>query len=335
MGGDYGPSVVIPAALSVLKENPDVCIIFVGIKEKIEPILKQKGADLADRWRIQHASEIVTMDEPPSQALRTKKDSSMRVAINLVKQGEADACVSAGNTGALMATARFVLRMLPGIDRPAIMARFPTEIEKEVRVLDVGANVNSTAEHLFQFAVMASILTKAVDNIEFPKVSLLNIGEEEIKGTEQVKKAAELLSNTEAINYTGYIEGNDIFTGEADVIVCDGFVGNVALKACEGIAKLIMNSAKDAFMHNWLTKLSALPAVPVLKGLLKRMDPRRRNGATFLGLDGIVIKSHGGADEIAFACAVKEAILEIDKNIPELIRQKLSAVLAKETQNDA
>lgn len=327
MGGDYGSKVVIPAALSVLKDNPDLQLIFVGLKDQIEPLLKKHGAALADRWQIQHASEVVAMDELPSQALRTKKDSSMRVAINLVKEGKADACVSAGNTGALMATARFVLRTLPGIDRPAIMARFPTETDKEVRVLDVGANVDSTAEQLFQFAVMASILTTAVENISYPTVGLLNIGAEEIKGTEQVKRAAELLSNSNVINYAGYIEGNDIFTGAVDVVVCDGFVGNVALKACEGTAKLITNSAKKAFMQNWLTKLSAMPAMPVLKRLVKRMDPRRRNGASFLGLNGIVIKSHGGADELAFACAVQEAIVEIDKNIPELLRQQVRAVL--------
>lgn len=334
MGGDHGPDVTVPAALEVLRNNPNLHLIFVGVKDQLEPLLQSQGAALKDRWKIHHASQIVAMDEPPAQALRSKKDSSMRVAINLVKEGEADACVSAGNTGALMATARFVLKTLPGIDRPAIVARFPTQTDKEVRVLDVGANVNSTAEQLFHFAVMGSILTSAVEDIQNPRVGLLNIGQEEIKGTESVKQAAELLSKSKSINYIGYIEGDDIFTGIADVVVCDGFVGNVTLKACEGVAKLIGYSVKTSFMQNWLTKLSALPAMPVFKGLFKRIDPRRRNGATFLGLDGIVIKSHGSADAIAFAYALEEAVSEVEKNIPELIRQQVQSVLSVDLEKE-
>lgn len=330
MGGDYGPKVIIPAALSVLKLHPDLKLIFVGLKDQIEHYLSQHPIDgLSDRFTIHHASQQVEMDEPPAQALRYKKDSSMRVAIDLVKSGEAQACVSAGNTGALMATARFVLKMLPGIDRPAIIGRFPTEIGKEVRMLDLGANVNSTALHLFQFAVMGSVLAGAVDNIQSPRIALLNIGEEEIKGTDEVKEAAELLTQCKFLNYVGFVEADDIFTGVTDVIVCDGFAGNVALKACEGAAKLIGNIAKRAFKKNWLTRLSILPALPVLKRLLIRMDTRRRNGATLLGLAGIVIKSHGGADEVAFSHAIQEALLEVEKNIPELIRQKVGAVLSE------
>lgn len=215
MGGDIGPDVTVPAGLKALKEHSDLYLIFVGREEILAPLLEKKGADLSERWRIQHASEEVSMDESPSSALRSKKDSSMRVAINLVKEGQTQACVSAGNTGALMATARFVLKTLPGINRPAIITRFPTEIDKEVRMLDLGANVDSTPEHLYQFAVMGSILTSAVENIERPAVGLLNIGAEEIKGNEVVKKAAELLSQTDAINYIGYIEGDDIFSGIA------------------------------------------------------------------------------------------------------------------------
>lgn len=328
MGGDHGPSVIIPASLQILRSHPNLKLIFVGLKDQIEPLLRDQGANLSDRWEIKHASELVAMDEPPSQALRYKKDSSMRVAINLVKEGIAQACVSAGNTGALMATARFVLKTLPGIDRPAIITRFPTESSQGVRVLDLGANVDCTAEHLFQFAVMGSILCSAADKNENPRVGLLNVGEEEIKGNEQVKEAAELLSKCEYINYIGYVEGDDIFTGAADVIVCDGFVGNITLKACEGMLKLIIQNTKRAFMKNWLTRLSALPSIPVLKNLMKRMDPRHHNGATFLGLDGIVIKSHGGADEIAFACAVKEAVLEVEQNVTQLIRDKISKVLS-------
>ncbi len=327
MGGDTGPNVTVPAGLKFLREHEDCHLIFVGREEVLTPILNKQGADCADRWRIQHASEEVAMDESPSAALRSKKDSSMRVAINLVKEEQAQACVSAGNTGALMATARFVLKTLPGIDRPAIITRFPTEVDKEVRMLDLGANVDSTPDHLYQFAVMGSILASAVDSIERPAVALLNIGEEEIKGNEVVKKAAELLSQSSAINYIGYVEGDDIFSGIADVIVCDGFIGNITLKACEGVAKLIRHLAKAAFTENMLTQLSALPAMPVFKKLTKHIDPRRRNGATFLGLNGIVIKSHGSADELAFTVAINEAFLEVKKNIPQQIRQMVEKVL--------
>ena len=328
MGGDHGPRVLVPAALKVLRAHPDLHLILVGKEEELTRILKSRGAAaLSDRWSIQHASEEVEMDELPSQALRTKKDSSMRVALNLVKEGEAQACVSSGNTGALMATARFVLKMLPGIDRPAIMTRFPTQIGKEVRVLDLGANVDSSAEHLYQFAVMGSILAAAVDNIDRPTIGLLNIGEEEIKGNEQVKKTAELLSQNDSLNYIGYIEGDAIFTGIADVVVCDGFVGNIALKACEGISKLISRYTREAFRENWWSKLVAIPALPVLQRLRQRIDPRRRNGATLLGLGGIVIKSHGSAKVMAFAIAIEEAVLEVEKNIPELIRQKVGVML--------
>lgn len=332
MGGDYGPSVIIPASLQVLRQHTDLKLIFVGQEEQLRTLLSTEGADLTDRFEIKHASEVVAMNEPPSQALRFKKDSSMRVAINLVKEGIAGACVSAGNTGALMATGRFVLKMLPGIDRPAIITRFPSEVGQEVRVLDLGANVECTAENLFQFAVMGSILTSAADNIEFPRVGLLNVGEEEIKGTEEVKQAAELLSKCKHINYIGFVEGDDIFTGVADVIVCDGFVGNVTLKACEGMLKLIIQNTKKAFMKNWLTRLSALPSIPVLKKLMKRMDPRLRNGATLLGLDGIVIKSHGGADKVAFASAIEEAIVEVEKNVPQRIREKIAIALSGEKE---
>jgi len=326
MGGDHGPSMLVPAALRVLRAHPDLHLILVGKEEKLIPVLKSQGKELSDRWSIQHASEEVEMDELPSQALRTKKDSSMRVALNLVKEGRAQACVSSGNTGALMATARFVLKTLPGIDRPAIMTRFPTKTG-EVRVLDLGANVDSSAEHLHQFAVMGSIAAAAVDNIERPTVGLLNIGAEEIKGNEQVKQTAELLSANDAINYIGYVEGNDLFSGVADVVVCDGFVGNIALKACEGISKLISHYTREAFRENWWSKLAAIPALPVLKRLRKRIDPRRRNGATLLGLNGIVIKSHGSAKVMAFAIAIEEAVLEVQKNLPELIRQQVGVVL--------
>jgi glycerol-3-phosphate acyltransferase PlsX len=327
MGGDFGPSVTVLAGLDILNRYPDLHIIFVGLQEKVLPLLKIHGKNLSDRYSFVHASEVVAMDEPPAQALRSKKDSSMRVAINLVKEGKAQACVSAGNTGALMATARFVLKTLPGVDRPAIITRFPSQTSKEVRMLDLGANINSTAEQLFQFAVMGSIFASAEDNSVRPTVGLLNVGEEDIKGTPEIKRAAELLSNCPFVNYVGYVEGNALFAGVVDVIVCDGFVGNVALKACEGLAQLVKVRTKEAFEKNWITRLSALPAVPVLKKLMKRIDPRRRNGATLLGLNGIVVKSHGGADRIAYSFAIEEAILGVSKNVSEQIRQQLQAVL--------
>lgn len=321
MGGDYGPPVLIPAALQVLAEHADLHIVFVGRESDLTPLLSQHGAALSARWTIQHASQVVESDEPPASALRGKKDSSMRVAINLVKSGQAQACVSAGNTGALMAMARFVLKTLPGIDRPAIITGFPTQEGGEVRMLDVGANVDCDAEQLFQFAVMGSALTQLADNSDRPKIGLLNIGEESIKGTEQIKQAAALLSKCTALNYIGYVEGDDIFTGIADVIVCDGFVGNVTIKACEGVAKLIAQSAKKVFKANLWSQLAALPALPLLKRFSRFIDPKRHNGATLLGLDGIVIKSHGGADIVASRYAIEEALVEIEKNVPEQIRQ--------------
>ena len=334
MGGDHGPKVIVPAAMSVLKKYPNVKLVFVGKQEQLTPLLKEQGKSFTDRWEIMHATEEITMDESPSQALRTKKDSSMRVAVNLVKKRQVQACVSAGNTGALMVTSRYVLKTLPGIDRPAIIAGFPTKNDREVRVLDLGANVDSSPENLYQFAVMGSILSSASDNIADPKVGLLNVGEEAIKGNELVKKANELFEKSTAINYIGYVEGNTIFDSIADVVVCDGFVGNITLKACEGIAQLIAQYAKEAFKEAWWAKLAALPAIPILKRLIKRVDPEQYNGATLIGLDGIVIKSHGGANASAFTYAIEEAILEIDKNIPRLIREKVSNVLEDSETND-
>jgi len=330
MGGDYGPSVTVPAALHALTEHKSLQLILVGNENSLREELDVHKASENERLIIQHASQVVAMDELPSTALRFKKDSSMRVAINLVKEQKAQACVSAGNTGALMATARFVLKTLPGIDRPAIIASLPTmKNQTKVRVLDLGANVDSAAEHIFQFAVMGSVLTAAVDNVKKPTIGLLNIGSEEIKGNEQVKKAAQLLTDTPILNYIGYVEGDDIYKGIADVIVCDGFVGNVALKVTEGVAKLISYYIKAAFNRNWLTRLSALAALHVLKGLRKRLDPARYNGASLVGLQGIVIKSHGGANKLAFANAISEAVMEVQQNIPQRIRDQVGAILGQ------
>lgn len=332
MGGDHGPSVTVPAALQVLRRHPDLKLIFVGIPDQLHPFLNKADSHLRERFEIQSASEVVGMDESPAIALRSKKDSSMRVAINLVKEGRAQACVSAGNTGALMATARFVLKTLPCVDRPAILARFPTMKNKDVCVLDLGANVDSTPVHLLQFAVMGSVTVKAVDHMDYPRVGLLNIGSEDIKGNEQVKNASQLLSQCKDIHYIGYVEGDDIFYGDVDVVVCDGFVGNSVLKACEGTLKLIAQVAKEEIKKNWLTKLSMLTAIPVLNRLKNRIDPRKKNGATFLGLNGTVIKSHGGADLFAFSCAIEQALMEIEKNVPELIRERVSMILSSESE---
>lgn len=331
MGGDHGVSVTVPAALDMLQKYQNLHLILVGQQDLIqEQIDLYKDLEKIDksRFSIKHASQSVAMDEAPSKALRNKKDSSMRVAVNLVKDGDAQACVSAGNTGALMATARFVLKTVPGIDRPAIISSLPTyNPEKEVRMLDLGANVDSCADHLYQFAIMGSVLAAAVSGIKAPRVGLLNIGEEEIKGNDQVKHTAQLLSECEKINYIGYIEGDDIFRGGVDVVVCDGFVGNVALKAMEGITKMIGYYVKQEFKKNLYTKLTALIGIPILKSFKKKLDPGRHNGASFIGLNGIVVKSHGSANRQDFGTAIREAVLEVDKNVPQLLREQVGALL--------
>ena len=320
MGGDAGPDAIVPAAVACLR--PGLRLILVGQEDALRAQLKKLRADADPALVVRHAPQTVGMDEPPSQALRTKKESSMRVAINLVKQQEADACVSAGNTGALMATARFVLKTLPGIDRPAICTSLPS-LRGHVHVLDLGANVDSKAEHLLQFAVMGAALAAAVDNVERPRVGLLNIGEEEIKGNEQVKQAAALLAASD-LNYAGFVEGDGVFLDDFDVVVCDGFVGNVALKTGEGVAKLIQHFMRQEFKRNWLTRLSAVVALPALRALGRRIDPRHYNGASLLGLQGIVIKSHGGADAVAFANAIRIAALEVEKALPQRIDSLLA-----------
>jgi glycerol-3-phosphate acyltransferase PlsX len=325
MGGDHGPPVTVSAALHTLKKQSDIKLILVGDQAILEKAIGNAGSSFADRLSIQHASQVVAMDELPSQALRGKKDSSMRVAINLVKEGKAHACVSAGNTGALMATARFVLKTLPGIDRPAICTILPT-VTGHTHVLDLGANIDSTAEHLFEFAVMGSVLAGAVDNNAKPSVGLLNIGEEEIKGNEQVKQAARLLSESD-LNYIGFVEGDGIYLDPPDVVVCDGFIGNVMLKASEGVAKMFVHYLKREFRRNVFSKLAALIALPVLKSFGKQMDPRAYNGASLLGLQGIVVKSHGSADEYSFGKAILVARAEAITNVPRLISDQLEVHL--------
>ncbi len=325
MGGDFGPKVVVPAALEYLAEDPEVDLILVGRQDVLR---EQLGStELGDRLHIQHASQEVGMDELPSKVLRGKKDSSMRVAIDLVKQGRTGACVSAGNTGALMATARFVLKMLPNVDRPAITTAIPS-VAGFTYMLDLGANIDCTSTHLFQFAVMGAELIAAVEGIEEARVGLLNIGQEEIKGNEQVRGAHELLLAS-SLNYVGYVEGDDIYTGGVDVVVSDGFVGNVSLKSSEGVAKMVSHYLKQEFKRNWLTRAAALMAMPVLKRFRHSIDPRHYNGASLLGLRGIAIKSHGGADVLAFKNAIRIAKKEVHSDVPNRIARQVEAQLDK------
>jgi glycerol-3-phosphate acyltransferase PlsX len=308
MGGDHGTRVTVPAAVAYLKKHPDDTVVLVGMSDVIETELSKLRFTDRSRLRVHATTEVVGMDESPQSALRGKKDSSMRVSINLVKNGEASACVSAGNTGALMATARYVLKTLPGIDRPAIASFLPT-VKGQVCMLDLGANVDCTAEHLLQFALMGSTLVSALEHKDQPTIGLLNIGSENIKGNEIVKQAADLLQSSD-LNFYGNVEGDDIFKGITDVVVCDGFVGNVALKTAEGVAKMMGGFLKEGFSQNWLSKLGALISMPVLKAFKHRLDHRRYNGASFLGLKGIVVKSHGSADVFAFICAIERAAEE-------------------------
>jgi phosphate acyltransferase len=321
MGGDHGPHVTVPAALSALKQDNGLNIVLVGLQDAIEAELKAHKASTGSRLRIHHASEVVLMSESPQSALKNKKNSSMRVAINLVKSGEGNACVSAGNTGALMATARFVLKTLPGIDRPAIASKLPSE-KGNTYMLDLGANTDSTAEQLLQFAIMGAMLVSCVEHKPNPTVGLLNIGSEDIKGSEVVKQTADLLRASH-LNFYGNVEGDDIFKGTVDVVVCDGFVGNVSLKTTEGLAHMMGKFLTQEFKRNWLTRMMALGAMPVLKAFKKRLDPRLYNGASFLGLRGIVVKSHGGADSIAFNHAIHVAIEEARSGVLQRITQQL------------
>ncbi|MFK7996985.1 MAG: phosphate acyltransferase PlsX [Granulosicoccus sp.] len=325
MSGDGGTIVAVDAARSVLKERSDVHLLLVGNPELINDCMGNNPLP-EGRYTLVPASEVVTMDDSAAVALRTKKKSSMRLAINLVKEGEADACVSAGNTGALMAISKFVLKTVVGIDRPAIASTMPA-INGHTHMLDLGANVDSSATNLYQFALMGSILAQAVDGIERPRVGLLNIGSEDLKGNEQVKGAAPLLAQS-SLNYTGFVEGNEIFTDKVDVVVCDGFVGNVALKTTEGVARLVSHFLKEEFKRSTWNKLVGLIARPVLRAFGSRVDPRRYNGASFLGLRGVVVKSHGSADALAFANAIDIALLEIGTNVPTMIEARLGESLS-------
>ena len=325
MSGDHGAEVAVPAALDVLAVTPDLKLLLVGRGEGLGPLL---GPTVHERCSIVEASEVVTMDERPQDALRRKKDSSMRVAINLVERGEAAACVSAGNTGALLATARFVLGMIPGIDRPAIVSAVPAAHGHTV-MLDLGANTDCTADQLVQFAVMGSVIASDLYGTAHPRVGLLNIGEEDIKGTDEIREAHRRLAAA-PINYTGFVEGDKIFSGDVDVVVTDGFTGNVALKSMEGLARFIAGVMREEFTRNPLRKASALAATPVLNALKLRLDPGAHNGASMVGLGGVVIKSHGGANRAAFANAVRVAIAEARKGVPGQIEELMARVTAAE-----
>lgn len=331
MGGDHGPEVTVAGAALALKEHPALELVLVGDEQRSAPFLAQHQLDTHPRVRTVHAPQVVEMDEKPSSALRSKRESSMRIAINQVKSGDCSACVSAGNTGALMAIARFVLKTLPGIDRPAICGSMPSA-GTTTHVLDLGANVDSSSAELFRFAVMGAVLAEAVDERSNPSVALLNIGEEEIKGNDRVKQTAAMLENS-ALNYTGFVEGDDIFAGKVDVIVCDGFVGNVALKASEGVARMLTNIAREEFGRSWFTKLGAVCALPGLKALRRRADPRRYNGASLLGLRGTVVKSHGSADALSFAHAIEVAVVEAEKSVPTRISHLLVDLIGEPAED--
>jgi phosphate acyltransferase len=318
MGGDHGPRVTVPAAFSFAAAHPETEVILVGAQDAIDAELAKLGA-LA-RVRVRHAAESVAMDDSLALALKGKKDSSMRVAVDLVKSGEAQAAVSAGNTGALMAISRFVLKTLPGIERPAILSVLPS-MKGSTYMLDLGANVDCGPEHLLQFAIMGSTLVSAIDHKERPSVGLLNIGEESTKGNEVVKQAAELL-RASGLNFQGNVEGDDIYKGKTDVVVCDGFVGNVALKTSEGLAQMLGSSLREEFTRNWFTRFAALIARPVLAAFKSRFDHRRFNGATLIGLRGIVVKSHGSADAFAFECAIGRAVEEVNSEVLQRLMQR-------------
>ena len=326
MGGDHGPHVTVPAALDFQARVRDVAIILVGMPKALESELSARRAAIGPRLRVHPATQVVAMDEPPAQAMRFKKDSSMRVAVNLVKSGEAQACVSAGNTGALMAISRFVLKTIPGIDRPAIATVLPNMKGGYTYVLDLGANVDCTPEQLMQFGVMGAMLVAALDHKERPSIGLLNIGIEDIKGNETVKRAAELLRSS-GLNFQGNVEGDDIFKGTTDVVVCDGFVGNALLKASEGVALMIVHFLRHEFTRNMWRKFTALVATPVRRALRARMDPGKYNGASLLGLKGIVIKSHGSANAFAFGHALQRAVDEVRNDVPQRIAQRMADML--------
>lgn len=325
MGGDFGPHCIVPASLACLAENPSLHLVLVGQSPLIEELIaRHSGVDRA-RLHVEHAAEVIGMAERPSQALRGKPDSSMRVALELLRSGRAQACVSAGNTGALMALSRYVLKTLPGIDRPAMVTAIPTA-KGHCHLLDLGANVDCSAEHLYQFALMGVVAAEA-EGVSRPRVALLNVGTEEVKGNQQVKLAASLLQQAAELNYIGFIEGDGVYRGDADVVVCDGFVGNILLKSSEGLASMIMARIEAMFRQNLGSRLLGLLALPLLRRFRSDLAPAQRNGASFLGLQGIVVKSHGAAGPEGFQSAIRLAQAEIDENLPQRLHARLEHLL--------
>ena len=328
MGGDKGPHITVPAAIMAVDNTPTLHLILCGDESVITELLTKHNALENSQLSICPTTEVVEMDEKPAIAIRTKKDSSMRRALDLVQEGKADACVSAGNTGALFSIAHFVLKTLPGVERPALISALPThDDDKHVFMLDLGANVFCDSNVLYQFAIMGAVMAEEVDEITAPRVGLLNMGEEEIKGSDHIKQTAAQLSENETVNYIGFIEGNDIFTNKADVIVCDGFVGNVALKTCEGVAVLVYEKFKQAIAKHYFARFIGKLIAPTLKKLFKSVNPDQYNGASLIGLRGVVIKSHGNANTHAFYCAILEAMKAVEKQVPQKIKVKLEQSL--------
>lgn len=325
MGGDFGPHCIVPACISCLAEFPSLHLTLVGQAPVLEELIsRHPGVDRA-RLRVEHASEVIGMDERPTHALRGKPDASMRVMLELVRSGRANAAVSAGNTGALMALSLYVLKPLPGIDRPAMVTAVPTSAGV-CHVLDLGANVDCSAEQLYQFAVMGSVVAEA-QGVQRPRVALLNVGTESIKGNQQVKLAASLLRQAQGLNYIGFVEGDGLYRGEADVLVCDGFVGNILLKSSEGLVSMISARIEALFNEGLVSRVAGAVAMPLLRRLKSELAPARHNGASLLGLQGIVVKSHGGADAEAFRSAIRRAVIEVRENLPQRLHGRLEDLL--------
>ena len=322
MGGDFGPHCIVPACISCLAEHPSLHLVLVGQSELVESLIaRHPGVDRA-RLRVEHADEIIGMNDQPALALRSKPDSSMRVGLELVRDGAVQACVSAGNSGALMALSRYVLKTLPGIDRPAMVAAVPTQ-SGFCHLLDLGANVDCSAEHLYQFAVMGSVTAEVLGTAR-PRVALLNVGTEDIKGSQQVKLAAGLLQQANGLNYIGFVEGDGLYRGEADVVVCDGFVGNVLLKSSEGLAVMIAGRIEALFKSSLAARMVGVLALPLLRRLRGELSPAQHNGASLVGLQGIVVKSHGAAGPEGFKSAIHRALLEIEEDLPRRLQSRLA-----------
>ncbi|CDL79773.1 phosphate acyltransferase PlsX [Xenorhabdus cabanillasii] len=333
MGGDFGPRITVPAALQALASNPRLKLLLVGDPETISPLLANKNAELLGRLQIIPAEHVVANDVKPSQAIRSSHGTSMRIALNLVKSGEAQACVSAGNTGVLMGLAKLMLKSIEGIERPALVTVIPNLKQQKTVVLDLGANINCNSRMLVQFAIMGAVMAEDVAGANNPRVALLNIGEEESKGLDNIREAAMILRNSNLINYIGYVEGNELLTGKTDVLVCDGFAGNVTLKTMEGAIRVILSLVKSPGgqkkKSSWLVKIFRKFLLKQIAKRFGHLNPDQYNGATLLGLRGIVIKSHGAANEYAFKAAIEQAVKAVEKQVPERIAARLDAVLPK------